>query len=1025
MASLVGTTLGRYRVLSELGRGGMGVVYRALDTTLHREVAIKVLPPEIVADPDRLRRFIAEARAASQLEHPGIAVIHEIGEADGSTFIAMELIRGDKLASVITRGELTPSHALDLAIEIAEGLVRAHDKGIVHRDLKPANVMLTEHGHAKIIDFGLAKVVETPAADAETQHATSTGVVLGTIGYMSPEQANGRRVDARSDLFSFGIVLHEMLGGRAPFTRRSTVDTLHAVVHEPAPPIAWTGAQAPPDARLEVQRIVDKCLAKDPSARYQTARDLVVDLRAARRRFDAPGTSAAIAASATSTSVEAMPPAMASAATAARPVWKRPGAVLAALIIAAAGTGTIWWMRRTPPPAPMAASGKPSVAVLYFQNNTGSPQLDWLRAGLADMVVTDLSQSSDIEVLSSDRLYQILAYMKHQNDAVISFETVQQVARLAGVQTVLVGNYVKSGEVLRINLTVQEATTGRILSSEHLEAAGESNLFPTVDDLTRRLRSRLTPASAGSAVGALLPRPGAPTSDGATGLYRDLREVTTSSIEAYRLYAQGVAFHERSREREAEPLLKQALALDSDFALAMVKLAAIENNLRHPDERDKYEKAALDRSDRLTPIDRLYIEAFYYSHGEDHPDKAVDAFQALLKLDPRHYSARHNLAVLYSDAGRLSDAVQVEEPLRQESVVLPISLVNLAADEASLDRFDQSRAVVDEYFRRFPGDPVGFELLGNILSEFGKLDDSVAAFDKADALGLTDPTVLHNRWEIAVRQDRWADADRLSAAHTKLPDQFFQYASVLTHAINELYHGRSAAALVVFRNAGATSAARGATFEAVLNNFEARVQLAIGRPQPALAAADAASRGPGDLLNEPVAVSRLYAAVALARLGRVADAERVADAIEARAHALPWPREQRRAHQVRGVLALDSGDATTAIKELGAAEALLVPRSSPGPPPAQPEVWFALGSAYLKAGDDAAAQPRFERLVSGAERVLFPVEFVRSLYCLGQIAEHRGDKVAARQYFQRFVGYWGDGDIDRNKVEDARRRLSQ
>ena len=281
-------TLGRYQLLEEIGRGGMGVVYRALDTTLHREVAIKILPPELVADPERKRRFLVEAQTASQLVHPHIGVIHEVGDADGMSFIAMELIRGEKLSEVLARQDLSAARAIELATEVAEGLSLAHDKGVVHRDLKPANVMVTEHGHAKIIDFGLAKLVRALSGDGatETVAATNPGVVMGTAAYMSPEQARAGKVDARSDIFSFGVMLYEMLAHRLPFRRQSDVDTLHALLHDPMPPLPPLGPAVTDDASADLQRILEKCLAKEPDARYQGARDIVVDLRAARRRLE-------------------------------------------------------------------------------------------------------------------------------------------------------------------------------------------------------------------------------------------------------------------------------------------------------------------------------------------------------------------------------------------------------------------------------------------------------------------------------------------------------------------------------------------------------------------------------------------------------------------------------------------------------------------------------------------------------------------------------------------------------------------
>ena len=286
---MIGKTLSHYRVLEEIGHGGVGVVYRALDTTLGREVALKVLGPAALREPEQERRFQQEARAAASLAHPAVSVIYEIDEADGATFIAMELVRGRPLSASLAGSPIEPGRALDLAIEVAEGLVEAHARGVVHRDLKPKNVMLTESGHVKIIDFGLAKLLRPrppfeSGADTPPWGDTDPGRILGTAAYMSPEQVRGGEVDARSDLFAFGALLYEMLSGEPAFRRETGVETLHAVLKEPAPrlPESPLGAAGP-----VLQRVLDRCLAKAPDDRYPSAAELLTDLREARRRLAA------------------------------------------------------------------------------------------------------------------------------------------------------------------------------------------------------------------------------------------------------------------------------------------------------------------------------------------------------------------------------------------------------------------------------------------------------------------------------------------------------------------------------------------------------------------------------------------------------------------------------------------------------------------------------------------------------------------------------------------------------------------
>ena len=477
---MTGRTVSHYRIGEEISRGGMGIVYRATDVRLNREVALKVLPEELVHDQQRKARFIQEAQAASALEHPHIAVIHEVDDVDGVSFIAMELIRGEKLSDLIARQRMSTVRALELATEIASGLALAHERAIVHRDLKPANVMVTEQGHAKIIDFGIAKLLEPVSADttADTvqHHDTADGVVVGTTAYMSPEQARGEKVGASSDIFSFGVLLHEMLTGRAPFQGRSTLETASAILHQPAPRLASLGPTVTPESTAELQRVLDKCLEKDTADRYQGMKDVIVDLRAARRRLESPTHSAA-----TITPAASQRP---------LPIWAIGigAAVVVAVIAAAFAT------RRSEPeivPPPSATSNtRPSVAVLYFDNSTGTPDLDWLRTGITDMVVTDLSQSQTLEVISTDRLYAAMAALRRADNRVTSPEVIREIAERTGVSNVIVGSYMKAGDAIRINVRLQEAKTGRIISSERVDGANESALFAMIDDLSARIRKQ-------------------------------------------------------------------------------------------------------------------------------------------------------------------------------------------------------------------------------------------------------------------------------------------------------------------------------------------------------------------------------------------------------------------------------------------------------------------------------------------------------------------------------------------------------
>jgi len=1018
--SLTGRTLGHYHILEEISRGGMGVVYRATDVRLNRDVALKVLPSELVADPERRQRFVQEARAASALEHPHIAVIHEIDEAEGVSFIAMELIRGEKLSEVVARGSLPPARALEIATEIAEALARAHDKGVVHRDLKPANVMITEDGHAKIIDFGLAKLVEPLGADtmgATTfmDAPTDPGKVLGTASYMAPEQARGGKVDHRSDIFSFGIVLHEMLAGMPPFRGNTGVDTLHAILHAPVPPLPALGPAVSAEAAADVQRIIEKCLAKDPDSRYQGMRDLVVDLRAARRRLD----SAAIAPIATPP-VRRRPAGGALLARAGlSPRVTRWMAAGAALIVLALAGLVVWRGRR--PASPPAVSAKPSVAVLYFENKTGNPQLDWLRTGLTDMLVTDLSQSPDVEVLGTDRLLQILTDLRRQDDRSISFDTVQEIAKRAGVRSVLLGSYVKAGETIRINTQLQEAATGRIVTAERVEAAGESNLFPTIDDLTRRLKAKF----AGPAADPSKPIFSSPITVSSTtsGVDRDLKEVTTSSIEAYRYYAEGINLHERFREQEAVPLLEKAIEIDPGFAMATAKLAMIEGNLGHVNRQEEYLKRAFEHIDRLSPRERYYVEGAYYSLRGATFARSIDAYRKAIDLYPDHASSRHNLALQYDRMERFSEAIPQYEELVRRGMTFPATHTNLALDYIRIGQLEKAHAILRDYLQRNPDNSRVHRALGDLFAQWNKPDEALAAYAKAEALEPGNLAPEQGRYTLHVLAERWAQAETSARRMLQSSDPTWKFNGHVSLAIEALYRGRSVDALKALDTAASLAGPRGSPLTAVARNMASSVLLERDQPAAALASANRAFEDARGIGSMPI-VALINVAVAQAQLGNATESAKSLNEVNRRLDELPGEAVKRFGQLAAGRIALVQHDAARAIPDLLKAEAAL-PINSGGGFASGTAFRFQLGAAYLAAGNDAEAASRFERIVAaGVERIGAPIEFVRSLYFLGAISERRGDGEKSRKYFERFIQFWGEGDLDRARLADARKKLA-
>jgi serine/threonine protein kinase/tetratricopeptide (TPR) repeat protein len=1005
---MIGRTLSHYEIVEEISRGGMGVVYRARDLNLGREVALKVLPEDLVHDRVRGERMLQEARAAALIEHPHIAVIHEVGQAEGVTFIAMELIRGDKLSDVLIRGPLPPKRALDIAIEIAEGLSRAHEKGLIHRDLKPANVMITDDGHAKVIDFGLAKLIEQVMPDASTMGApgphSTPGLVIGTAAYMSPEQARGDRVDHRTDIFSLGVVLYEMLTARAPFQGKSTLDTLHAILTDPVPPLP-TPAGSAVDTTSEIQRVIAKCTAKDADERYQGMKDFIVDLRAARRRLE----------SASGASSTVMPAPSAPVSSASRS-GRLPALIAAAVAIVAVVGLLVWWMGRRPEPA-ASPSGRPAIAVLYFDNNTGDTSLDWIRTGLTDMIVTDLSQSTNLEVLGTDRLYQILQELNRTNDRVLSADVVQQVAARARVDRVLVGSYVKAGETIRISARLQDAKTGQIVSAERVEGPGESSLFSLVDELSRRFKSTFASLNPPT---PLLKRPGQPEE---AGLDRGVKDITTSSIQAYRYYTEGLSFHERGLSDQALPLLEKAIEVDPNFAMAYAKLAVVSGNLGLLDKRDAYAKEALSRTDRLTTRERYYIEGYYYSLRPETFQKSIDAYKQGLALHPEHQASRHNLALGLIQLERVQEGIEQYEELRRRGISNPTSYENLVTGYIEIGEVARARAVAEDFMNQHPDVGSSYRILGHALVAAGQLDNARALYEKSSALEPLDFVPKLGASTVGIMQHRWADVDTINQELQQAPSPTQKFLGLAGSASLNSARGRGQEALAAWDKA-ARVPALSALQRALIRNRHALLLLRAGNPAAALAQIqlalpDATNRG-------PEFESLQYLAIAQAALGRKAESEKALARLEERAAIIPSDREKRRVHWTRGQIALDRGDMNTATTEYATAVRMLLQHGPvPGPPSTIASLLYAAAWAHIKAGRDADAAPLLERLQTSHDFVFDTDAYARSFFLLAQIYERRNDTTRARDQYAKFLDLWRDGDLERGWVADAQKKMGR
>ena len=978
------TFANRYQVIEELGKGGMGRVYKVFDNKIKEKVALKLIKPEVASDKETLERFNNELRLARKVRHKNVCGMFDLGEEEGVHFITMEYVQGEDLKSMIRMmGQLSPGQIVSIGEQVCDGLAEAHSLGVVHRDLKPQNIMIDKGGNAKIMDFGIARSVREKGI-------TGASVMIGTPEYMSPEQTEAKEVDQRSDIYSLGIILYEMATGRVPFEGETALSI--AMKHKGERPKDPKSLN--PNIPGDLSQTILKCLEKDKAGRYQTTAELRAELERIEKGL--PTTERIVPERKTFTSRQI---------TVQFSLKKLLVPALAALIVIAAVL--LFWKILPNKKAALPASGKPSLAVVYFKNNTGDPKLDIWRSALSDSIIIDLSQSKYINVLSGDRIFSILKKFGLLEAKTYASEDLKNIAAEGRVNHILQGNFSKAGDVFRIDYALQDMNSGKMIGSDRVQGTGENSIFSMVDELTRKVKSsfELSPEQI------------------AGDIDKGLGQITTKSPEAYRYFMEGRKFHYIGDYRSALALFEKAVAIDPEFASCFSMMATAYSNLGLDSEGNKYNQKALELSDRISDRERLRILGYRYYVSEQTIDKSIEAYKKLLELYPDDGTGNNMLGNLYRGLEEWDKALKYYEVNVRNGTELFLYHRNLADAYMTLEQFDMAREVLVNYSKNFQDIPWVHQSLSDCYCYQGKVDLALKEAERAYALDPKNYDTFYCSGDAYFYLGETAKAEKEYSDILKSDEPASQTGGRLRLATLYFGQGRFEKAKEEIKSAISIAKKVGElSWQAYYHQLLGYVQFISGRLQEALKEVDIvkqeADAGELPAYRRYSYFMRSY----IKALSRSTDeALRQAALFKEETEKSPFKKQIRNYDYLMGAIELQKENYSKAIEYLqkGLASETFGPLAKPA------FILYHLASAYYRSGELSRAQEEFEgitKLTTG--RLLNGDAYAKSFYMLAKIHEQKGDRAKAIANYQKFLDLWKDADPGQPEIEDARKRLA-